>query len=179
MAAVRGRGGRVEVDLEPEERALLLDLVEDAARLLEPQSADDDPLSTLTGISDAPVEAPRGPELARLLPAAYDDEAKAGEFRRLTDLDLRRRKTEALQVLADALRTGRPHRLGADDAERWLQALNDLRLVLGVRLDLRDDGVDPLEQAEAAAADDPRRALWVVYDWLTMLQESLLRCLPE
>jgi hypothetical protein len=179
VAAVRRRRGTVEVELEPAESALLLELVDEAALLLEPQSADDDPLSALTGISDAPVEAPRGPELTRLLPAAYDDDALAGEFRRLTDLDLRRRKSDALERMADALRAGRAHRLDAAAVEHWLQAINDIRLVLGVRLDLKEDGVDPVEQAEAAAPDDPRRGLWVVYDWLTMLQESLLRALPE
>jgi hypothetical protein len=178
VASISRKGEVVRVQLRPEERALLVGFSEEVAALLEPESSDDDPLSTLVGMSDAPVVPPGGPELARLLPAAYtDDDDKASEFRRLTDLDLRRRKGDALHRLAGTLRASADrHDLDVAGAESWLQAVNDIRLVLGVRLDVQEDTLDAIDDLPP---DDPKLPLLAAYDWLTALQETLLRCLPE
>ena len=64
--------------------------------------------------------------------------------------------------------------LDADQAQAWLGALNDSRLVLGERLGVTED----LEELiSALGEDDPRLALLWVYDRLTYLQESLVQAL--
>ena len=80
--------------------------------------------------------------------------------------------------LATALSTlgEEPHKmvLDADEAQAWLGALNDSRLVLGERLGVTED----LEELiSALGEDDPRLALLWVYDRLTYLQESLVQAL--
>ena len=66
------------------------------------------------------------------------------------------------------------HPLTSDEAQAWLGALNDLRLALGTRLDVTEDWH---AQAAALDPDDPALVLFSVYDWLSMLQELLVRCL--
>lgn len=131
------------------------------------------------GGQDAPVEAPADPALARLFPDAYrDDPEAAAEWRRLTESGLRAQKrANADRMLADLggdLRTG-PHggKLTIDDdtAEAWLAALNDVRLVLGVRLDVTEDG-DPFGGYDR---DDPRAHPFLIYHWLTAVQDGLVR----
>jgi hypothetical protein len=125
---------------------------------------------------DTPAAPPEDPVLARLLPDAYgDDPEAAGEFRRYTEHDLRSGKVAAAQtVLATLPATGGRVRLAAGDAEAWLRSLNDVRLALGVILGITEDyerefaGLDP---------EDPREAYLHVYDFLTFLQETLVRAL--
>ena len=63
-------------------------------------------------------------------------------------------------------------RLSGEEAEAWLRALNDLRLVLGTRLDVQEgsllDGID---------SDDPDAAGLAVYAYLSWLQEQLVEAL--
>ena len=64
--------------------------------------------------------------------------------------------------------------LSAEQAEAWLRALNDTRLVLGERLGITDE----IEEVIASLGeDDPRLALFWVYDRLTYLQETLVQAL--
>jgi hypothetical protein len=65
-------------------------------------------------------------------------------------------------------------RLGRENAEVWLRALNDVRLALGVRLGITEDYEQELTQDSGT---DPRSAYLQVYDWLSFLQESLVRAL--
>jgi len=108
----------------------------------------DDPFAGLLP-PERPPAPPQDEVLARLFPSAYDEtEAEAaGEFRRLTEGDLR------AGVLARAHRlaatAGEEHLSGAD-AQAWLLAVNDLRLALGARLGLRTD-----HDAERLMADAP------------------------
>jgi hypothetical protein len=67
-------------------------------------------------------------------------------------------------------------RLDAEAAEAWLRALNDVRLALGVRLDVRDD-TDLVAEVDEAVMRDPtssRVRQLTMYDYLTVLQVSLL-----
>ena len=70
------------------------------------------------------------------------------------------------------LRVGR---VDAATAPLLLAALTDVRLVLGERLELRDDtDVQRLEViVDTLAPDDPLVYAMVVYDFLTWLQETL------
>ena len=133
-----------------------------------------DPATTLA--MDEPAVPPEDPVLARLLPDAYgDDQEAAGEFRRYTEPGLRSGKVAAAQtVLATLPAGGGRVRLSAGDAEAWLRSLNDVRLALGVVLGITED-----YESEFGALDpeDPRQAYLHVYDFLTFLQETLVRAL--
>jgi hypothetical protein len=59
-----------------------------------------------------------------------------------------------------------------EQAQAWLRALNDVRLALGTRLDITEDWY---EEAVELDPRDPRTAMFAAYDWLTMLQDSLIR----
>jgi hypothetical protein len=125
---------------------------------------------------DGPAAPPEDPVLARLLPDAYgDDPQAAGEFRRYTEQDLRSGKVAAAHtVLATLPSDGGRVRLSAGDAEAWLRSLNDVRLALGVTLGITEDYEHELSELDPA---DPREAYLHVYDWLTFLQETLVRAL--
>lgn len=57
--------------------------------------------------------------------------------------------------------------LTPDDVAAWLGVLNDLRLVLGTRLEITEDEPD-LDPAH------PDAAAYAVYYWLTYLQGELV-----
>lgn len=123
-----------------------------------------------------PTTPPEDPVLARLLPDAYrDDPEAAGEFRRYTEQGLRSGKVAAAQTVLDTLPAGGGHvRLGPEDAQAWLRALNDVRLAIGTVLGITEDYEDEMEAASWA---DPRSAYLEVYHWLGYLQDSLVRAL--
>lgn len=119
------------------------------------------------------TSTPDDPVLARLLPDAYrEDPDAAGEFRRYTERDLRDGKAAAAQTVLHTLpeRGGRVT-LDEDQAQTWLRALNDIRLALGVRLEVTEEIHDELARMDPA---DPRYGPLTVYDWLTAVQESLV-----
>ena len=177
----RTRRGTV-VRFTPGEADVLAHLVEQLLDLLGAEDEPDedaDPLATLTGLTDGPLSAPADPALARLLPDAYlDDADRAAEFRRFTEDDLRSGKREAAHtMLATLPRDGQEATLDADEAARWLSALNDLRLALGTRLAVTEDTYTELEDAADADPDDPRVQALSIYVWLGYLQESLIRAM--
>ena len=131
--------------------------------------------AAMLGLSTS-TNAPEDPVLARLLPDGYrDDPEAAGDFRRYTEQDLRSGKVAAARtVLATLPEDGGHILLSADDAQAWLRAINDVRLALGVRLSITEDFQERMGQLEP---DDPRSAYFWVYDWLTYLQETLVRAL--
>ena len=142
------------------------------------EAADDGMPMDLAAIlaTDGPPAPPDDPVLARLLPDAYgDDPDAAGEFRRYTEPGLRSGKVAAAQtVLATLPATGGRVRLSAGDAEAWLRSLNDVRLALGVVLDITEDYEHEFANTDP---EDPREAYLHVYDFLTFLQETLVRAL--
>jgi hypothetical protein len=125
---------------------------------------------------DGPPAPPEDPVLARLLPDAYgDDPEAAGEFRRYTETGLRSGKVAAARtVLATLPAAGGRVRLSAGDAEAWLRSLNDVRLALGVVLGITEDYEREFSDLDP---EDPREAYLHVYDFLTYLQETLVRAL--
>ncbi len=132
-------------------------------------------LEEMLALSDSAL-LPDDPVLARLLPDAYpDDPEAAGEFRRYTESGLRSGKVAAARTVLDTLpESGGRVQLSADEAQAWLRSLNDIRLALGVRLDVTEDREAMLERASHGG---PQAAgLWV-YDWLTLLQETLVEAL--
>jgi hypothetical protein len=123
-----------------------------------------------------PTSPPEDPVLARLRPDAYrDDPEAAGEFRRYTEQDLRSGKVAAARTVLATLPAGGGHiRLGPEDAQAWLRALNDARLAIGTVLGITEDYEDELAAASWA---DPRSAYLEVYHWLGYIQDSLVRAL--
>lgn len=116
---------------------------------------------------------PSDPVQKRLYPAGYDDEESAAAFRDLTESSLRRDRSERVGQCLAEVRSGRSLRrtevtLDADGTQRWLQALNDLRLTFGTRLGITDEDDYALDDA------DPQVQLRARYLWLTALQDSLV-----
>ena len=136
---------------------------------------DADDLAAMIGFSEN-TELPDDPVLARLLPDGYrDDPDASGEFRRYTESGLRSGKTAAARtVLATLPPTGGRIRLSQPEAQAWLRALNDVRLALGVRLEVTDDFDEQVANMEPG---DARAAYIGVYQWLAFLQETLVRAL--
>jgi len=176
----RHHDGTVTVELEAFEANLLQLLIDELLELLDdgeavPAAASDDPLESL--LSAGPSDPPADPALARLLPDGYrEDPEAAAEFRRFTERDLRDGKRAnahmMLATLTDAADGG--GRLVLDDPQvhAWLYALNDLRLALGTRLDISEDYE---EQVDALDEEDPRRPVFAIYEWLTGVQDTLVR----
>jgi hypothetical protein len=134
-----------------------------------------DDLAEMIGLTDN-AKLPDDPVLARLLPDAYrDDPDASGEFRRYTEQGLRSGKAAAARtVLATLPPGGGRIRLSEPEAQAWLRALNDVRLALGVHLEVTDDFDEQVAEIEP---DDPRSPYIDVYQWLAFLQESLVRAL--
>lgn len=178
------RGGGARARLAAAEASLLRSLVGQIMSLVESSPADnpaheqDDDLAALEAMLHGPGadKIPEDPVLARLLPDAYrDDTEAAGEFRRFTEQELRSGKLAAAQTVLDTLpEEGGRVELTEEDGQVWLRALNDVRLALGVRLDITEDTAQRTQDLDPA---DPRAAYLWVYDWLTYLQETLVRAL--
>ena len=148
----RAAGGGVELRLGNEERALLLGLAAELRALLDGEPGD--------------------PSLRRLFPPAYEDEADERGYRDLAGESLLEGRREALELLS---RTADRQRLTPEEADAWLRALNDLRLVLGTRLDVEEDTF-----AEEPDLTTPRGHALAVYGYLSWLQEQLVAALaPE
>ena len=168
--------GRIVLRVDVVEKGLLTTLLEQLVDFVAPDVAEDeDPLVAMVGL-DPDAERPDDPALARLFPDAYLDDAEAAaEFRRFTERDLRETKVAHAQTALETLRrSGEKVTLSADEAAAWLGALNDVRLALGTRLGVTEEGM-----AELASLpdDDPRAATFHIYDWLTYLQESLVHAI--
>lgn len=175
MAGVRRRGSGAVLTLDADETSLLRVLLTDLEALLDADERPSDPLEELAGLADAATTPPEDPALARLLPDGYrDDPEAAASLRRLSEGSLRQGKSEAAQVVLSSLpERGGKIRLDGEQLAAWLGAFNDLRLVLGTRLDITEES-DPLG---GHPADAPEAAPFVIYQWLTAVQDNLVQIL--
>ncbi|MBS2537596.1 DUF2017 domain-containing protein [Catenulispora sp. NF23] len=143
----------------------------------DPLGDEPDSLAVALGIADGPVKKPDNPALARLFPDAYGDADEAGEFRRLTEADLREGKRDLARQVLDTLRDYHPGdklALDGDQARAWLGAVNDIRLVLAVWLEIEDDDDNPFDRIRE---QDDRYEIVVMYHWLGALVEWLVEAL--
>jgi len=110
------------------------------------------------------------PAIARLSPPAYqDDPARSREFTELVGDDLdasRRRSLDLMEATIDA------ERLDEEQLTAWLGALNDLRLVLGTRLDVSEDMYE-----RPPDPDEPNAHAFAVFVYLGWLQEQVVAAL--
>ena len=134
--------------LDVHERLLLSDLLDELERLL---------------------DDPEDPELRRLFPPAYSEPADDEQYRSLVRDQLVSGRAKAFATVRETL-DGEV--LDLDQADQWLRALNDMRLVLGTRWDVT-------EQLDFARLElnEPRGRELAVYGYLSWLQEQLVEAL--
>ena len=148
----RMRGGMFELRLDAGERDVLRGLPDQLRSLIE----DEDPSSD--------------PAMARLYPPAYlDDPIRNLEFEEMAGDDLtmgRLAAIERMKATVDA------ERLSEDDLLAWLSVSNDLRLVLGTRLEITEEPSD----AEFPP-QDPRAGAFALYAYLTWLVDAIVQAL--
>jgi hypothetical protein len=137
------------IRLPDEERQLLASLVPQLRQLLE------------TDLSD--------PSLKRLFPTAYaEDPELEEEYRELTRDDLVESRRQTLETVAA---TATADEVDEEQLLGWMGAVNDLRLVLGTRLDVSEDtdfDVDP---------EHPDAPGLAVYGYLGYLLEEIVAAL--
>ena len=148
----RSRRGAFEVRLPAEEREILATLPRQLRELIVGRDV----------LSD--------PALRRLYPSAYlDDPAAAAEFDGFVRDDLTARRMAAIDTME---RTIEADRLSEEEVEAWLGAINDLRLVLGVRL-----GVTEESEPHDFAGDPEREASFSLYSYLSFLEAEIVDAL--
>jgi hypothetical protein len=150
----RSRPGVFKVRISKEERDVLRSLPEQLRELLTDGDRAEDPA------------------LRRLYPAAHlDDPVAAAEFDELTGDDLTASRLSAIDTMSRTIdATG----LSEEELLAWLGALNDLRLVLGVRLAVTEES-----EPEDFAGDPEREASFVLYRYLSVLEEDIVLALSE
>lgn len=171
------------ITLDEVERGLLASLATQVLDLVapEPGIGTDDPLEAMVGTLGGVARTPEDAALARLFPDAYRDDAEAAEdFRRFTEYDLRVEKCARAESVKDMVASREPGDatvvMDEDAALVWLGFLNDVRLILGTRLDITEEWQDGLADLPES---DPRTGLFHLYDWLTYIQETLIQSLTD
>jgi hypothetical protein len=113
--------------------------------------------------------------MKRLFPSAYhDDERLNDEYRRLTHGDI---ADSHITAIDDAIALLAPDRVfTTSELERFVRAINAMRLVLGTLLDVSEGDSDDLETDEDAddQSDDPVAAQREVYAYLGWLLHTSL-----
>jgi hypothetical protein len=147
----RNRHGTYTVRLDDQERTLLRSLPGQLATLVEAEPTD--------------------PWLQRLFPTAYPhDPEREQEWRLLMSVDLHDRRQAQLRTMAE---TAGASSLTEEQLLIWAQALNDLRLYLGTRLEVTEE----TELEDLESEDDQQ--LYILYSWLGFLQEETVQALAE
>ena len=110
------------------------------------------------------------PSVRRLFPTAYhEDPDRDREYQQLVRDELLERRLAALTTVEA---TARAEEVDEEELTAWLTSLNDLRLVLGTRLDVAED------QA-AVDEDDPDAPTMALYGYLSGLLADVVDALAE
>jgi Domain of unknown function (DUF2017) len=148
----RTRRGDFELRLSPDERTILRGLPDQLRNLIE----NEDPTSD--------------PAMARLYPPAYeDDPIRNLEFERMAGDDLTSQRLSSIDAMEGSIDADL---LSEEQLLSWLGVLNDLRLVLGTRLEITEETTE-----EDFAAGDPRASTFSLYGYLTWLVDAIVRAL--
>lgn len=181
MRPFRRHRGEFVASFDVAEVTLLTDLVGQIRTLLATRRdmTPIDPLSGLTGLSLGPSTHPDDPAVARLLPDFHrDDTSLAAGMRMLREPEVVAAKDDAAVALLGSLPSaGGTVHVDEAIARSWLVALNDLRLVFGVRLGVTEESEADMDAL--VARDGPRHAMYLTYRWLSTIQESLAGALLE
>jgi hypothetical protein len=114
----------------------------------------------------------------RLFPRTYEDPAEEAEYRKLLGDDLRRRKLQALEVFERSLinwklrPSGVELKLGVDEIDPWIGFVNDIRILLGIELDIEDNEWGRDFDPESCENED-----LVLLHFLTWLEQEILDAL--
>jgi hypothetical protein len=140
----RRRDGRYDVRLGSDERSVLGAVLGELREL---------------------IVQPDDPSLRRLFPPAYPDDAKRqNEYQLLTHDELLDRRLAAIDVVEASLHADV---LDQEQLMAWMSAVNDLRLVLGTRLDVA-------EEMEFPEPDDPTAPAFGLYHFLSYVLNELV-----
>lgn len=136
-------GGRVRVRLDDKFRGLLRRVTEELREMLIVDERED---------------------LRRLYPTAYpDDEALDSEYQAMVHDQLLMSRLDGIDKVQATIDD---ETLSIEDADIWMNTINQCRLVLGTRLDVG-------EQEEAIDEDDPEAHGKVIYHVLSIMLEEL------
>lgn len=140
---------RFIINLGDRERAVVRAVCEDLLGLLEDPDAQ--------------------PLLRRVYPVAHADDAEVdAAYQEMVHEELVGSRRSVLeQIVATAEAT----ELDREQLDAWMIGLNTVRLVLGTRLEVSEQGQPELE------ADDPDVVAWAVYEFLGGIVETIVRSL--
>jgi hypothetical protein len=148
----RTKRGEFELRLDPKERDILRGLPDQLRNLIE----NEDPTSD--------------PAMARLYPPAYlDDPIRNLEYERLAGDDLTSQRLSSISAMEGSIDADR---LTEEQILSWLSVMNDLRLVLGTRLEITEETTE-----DDFAPDDPRVSTFALYAYLTWLVDAVVSAL--
>ena len=144
----RAGPGRFELHLPQEERTLLRNLLPNLRELVEGSD----------------------PSTRRLFPTAYhEDPEKDREYQDLMRDDLVASRLSAIELVERTIDAGV---IDLEGLDRWMEAINSLRLVIGTRLEVT-------EELPEIAEDDPDAPAYAVYDYLGWMLELAVEAMSE
>ncbi|HEX5903170.1 MAG TPA: DUF2017 family protein [Actinomycetota bacterium] len=113
---------------------------------------------------------PEDPAIRRLFPSAFlDDEKAAADFDSVVRDDLMEQRLAAIETLE---RTVGSDRLSEEELSAWLASVNDLRLVLGVRLAVTEESTP-----DEFGGDPETEQAYGLYAYLSYLEEEMVEAL--
>jgi hypothetical protein len=150
VSITTGSRGGVNVDIPKDLRELLASLAKQLIELIDDPDAADDP------------------GMARLFPpASVDDPMETLGFEQLMGEAIRAGKRESAGILRA---TSENESLSAEETLAWMRSLNDIRLLVGTRLDVTED-----TDIESMLDDPLTEQAMIVYVALSELVEMLSR----
>ena len=112
------------------------------------------------------------PAVGRLFPPAYrDDPERQAEFEGLVSPELSRERLDAVSVMEGSIDATD---LSEEEMTAWLGAINDLRLVLGTRLDVTEELYE-----HGFSKDDPQSPAFAVFVYLGWLEEQIVEAMTS
>ena len=116
----------------------------------------------------------RDPVVGRLFPRAYEEKKDEESYRALVGDELVSAKKANVRTAGDMLgREGAAEAaLSQEQTEAWLALLTDLRLAIGMRLDVTEE-----KMSEDIDSDDPDAAALSVLHWLGWVQGTILEAI--
>ena len=116
----------------------------------------------------------RDPVVGRLFPRAYEEKKDEESYRALVGDELVSAKKANVRTAGDMLgREGAAEAaLSQEQTEAWLALLTDLRLAIGMRLDVTEE-----KMSEDIDSEDPDAAALSVLHWLGWVQGTILEAI--